>query len=138
MKYPPDEMDRDVIPRHQDTQRRSFQRKLQYFKDSLNSCYLIYSKCYILENGKKKKMNPGIRIPVLYSLDEYFWFHMTHAENFYGLGKYNEYYILFSFRYDMLDEPNVKIILADTREALITNAMNERMYARYIKDTAPN
>jgi hypothetical protein len=62
---------------------------------------------------------------------------MSHGENFYGLGKYKDTYILFSFKYDLLDEPNVKIILGENRDALIKDAMTERMYARYIKDTSP-
>jgi hypothetical protein len=143
--YPPNAMEsirsvnveRDASLRRQDTMKRSFQRRLQYFKDSLTSCYLVYSKCYTLQNNKKRRLDHGIRLPILYALDEYFWFHMTHAENFYGLGMYNNQYILFSFKYDMLDEPNVKIIVADTREALIKEAMHERMYNRYIKDTSP-
>ena len=140
MKHPPDEMEsdmRDASHRSQDTMKRSFQRKLRYFKDSLNSCYLIYRKCYMLVNGKKTRLNAGFNIPILCALDEYSWLYNTHADNFYGLGRHKEYYVLFSFKYDMMEEPNVKVIIATTREALISEAMNERIYRRYIKDTTP-
>jgi hypothetical protein len=137
MQYPRYEMEsRNTDLRSVNTEKRSFQRKLRYLKENMDSCFFAYTKVYTLVNGKKKRAQTEFNIPILHSLDAYYWLYMTHAETFYGLGKYKEWYIIFSFKYDTLEEPSVKIILSDTREALIRDGMNARMYRRYMKDTS--
>jgi hypothetical protein len=126
---------RNTNIRSVNTEKRSFQRKLRYLKENMDSCFFAYTKVYTIVNGKKTRVRAGFNIPILYSLEVYYWLCMTHAETFYGFGKHKEWYILFSFKYNTLEEPYVKITLSDTREALIYDAMNERMYLRYMKDT---
>ncbi len=130
--------ERDMSFRRQDTAKRSFQRRLQYFKDNLSMCYYVSTKYYAFEDGKRVKVHTPIYIPRVCNLDEYYWLQMSASEKFYGFGRQDTHYVLFCFNYDNLEEPKLKVIFSTSRENLIQYCMNEKIYKKYMKDTTTN
>ena len=136
--YPQNEMassERDLRFRCQDINRRSFQRRLRYFKDSLDTCYYVHVRSYAVADGNRIRVTTPITTAHLCALEDYFWLQMTSSEKFYGLGKFTDQYVFFSFHYDSLEVPKLKVIFSASREELIRTCMSEKVYKRYVKDT---
>ncbi len=131
--------------RKQDSASRTFQHRLRLLKESMKDCYIFETSTYTLHGTKRQRhttlaapYDPYPQDPLhVTALDEYCWLRKSKSDTFYGLGRFRDHYVSFSFRYDDLKESSkLKLTYATTREALIEHAMSPRIYRRYLKETS--
>lgn len=114
---------------------RSFERKASTLQSYITSLCVFRVKAYILVDGRRVHAPPSM-IPVMRDIKEHYWIHESSREKFYGLGFTGIKYVYYKIRMGLCgEESSITYTLADTLKELIADAMSDRTYKKYSRDT---